>query len=755
MLKNKLIKLNLLALMFILILNGCSLKLKPETSDVVKKPNINETNQTESIEEKLAKQGKIKKFTDLNEIKNFLKNNNINNANLGRNMGGFGITKEVRTLSAPMMEKSISADQAIEMGSATSDYSKTNVQVVGIDEADIIKTDGEYIYAVSHNDLFIIQASSSEELKILSKINFKSRPQNIYINDNYLAIFGSDDQIYKTAFYKLFQRKNNFTFLKVFDITDRNNPKQVRDLDFEGSYFNSRLIGNYIYFVTNTYNYYLENEPVLPRIMQNGKIKCELVSEKCKTPNVYYFDIPYNNYNFTSIHAINIADNQAEINSEIYVLDNGQNMYVSKNNIYITYTKYINEYEVEMEIKENFIFPQLNNTTKEKINKIKTVDNYILNKQEKLSKIAQIIQNYTYGLSKEEQRLLAKELQVKIDQKFKEIADEIEKTVIHKIAINGSKLEYKTNGEVIGRVLNQFSMDESGDYFRIATTKNRSWRNFRNIEPMTEEVKIKREEEAQSYNNLYVLDKDLKTVGALEGLAKNERIYSVRFMQNRAYMVTFRQTDPLFVIDLSNPQNPNVLGKLKIPGFSNYLHPFDENILIGIGKDTQIDEDNRVYTKGLKLSLFDVSDVASPQEIDTYVLGDRGSDSIALHDHKAFLFSKEKNLLVIPVTERKSDDKKTFGELVFRGAAVFQINEKGFTLQGKIDHSEEEKELSDNWQGYNYYNTTVKRSLYIDDNLYTFSNKYLKKNQLDNLELIKVLKLNNTEEEKDDFEIIN
>ena len=306
-------------------------------------------------------------------------------------------------------------------------------------------------------------------------------------------------------------------------------------------------------------------------------------------------------------------------------------------------------------------------------------------------------------------------------------------------------LEYKTNGEVTGKVLNQFSMDENNGYFRIATTKNRTWSRYDR-------------ENRKSYNNLYVLDENLKQVGSLENLAEDEKIYSVRFMQNRAYMVTYKQIDPLFVIDLSNPKNPTVLGKLKIPGYSDYLHPYDDTTLIGLGKDTGESEWGGSSVKGLKLSLFDVADVKNPKEIDTYIMGDSGSDSIALRDHKAFLFSKEKNLLSIPVSIREQAGEKNWQrKLVFSGVAVFNINKKGFKLKGKIDHSDGGiSSPSDYWHGYSYYDNTVKRSLYIDDVLYTFSNKYIKVNNINDLEIINKIELKKDKKQADDdFEIIN
>jgi uncharacterized secreted protein with C-terminal beta-propeller domain len=218
----------------------------------------------------------------------------------------------------------------------------------------------------------------------------------------------------------------------------------------------------------------------------------------------------------------------------------------------------------------------------------------------------------------------------------------------------------------------------------------------------------------------------------------------------------------LFVIDLADPKNPKVLGKLKVPGFSNYLHPYDDTTLIGIGKDTAESEWGGVRTKGLKLSLFDVSKVDDPKEIANYTMGDAGSDSIALHDHKAFLFSKEKNLLVIPATiyEQGAVDRYGNSKFVFGGAVVFTVDKNGFTLKGKIDHSDGGSPAGhDYWGGYDYYDNTVKRSLYIDSVLYTFSNNYLQMNKLDNLDSVKKLRLKKTKtvvpEPEIDYEVIN
>jgi uncharacterized secreted protein with C-terminal beta-propeller domain len=238
------------------------------------------------------------------------------------------------------------------------------------------------------------------------------------------------------------------------------------------------------------------------------------------------------------------------------------------------------------------------------------------------------------------------------------------------------------------------------------------------------------------------MDNGLNIAGKLEKIAKDERIYSTRFIGNRLYMVTFKRMDPLFVIDLSNANKPEVLGQLKIPGFSDYLHPYDENHVIGVGKETAENEWGGMSIKGVKVSLFDVSDVNKPQQIDTYEIGKAGTDSEALQDHKAFLFDKNKNLLVIPVREVTAnvqyDSRYGYNmQKVWQGAFVFNITLEGFKLKGKISHFDDFEEPNYYWGSPG----AVRRSLFMDDVLYTISAKKVMMNDLLNLSEIKSIDL--------------
>jgi uncharacterized secreted protein with C-terminal beta-propeller domain len=297
---------------------------------------------------------------------------------------------------------------------------------------------------------------------------------------------------------------------------------------------------------------------------------------------------------------------------------------------------------------------------------------------------------------------------------------------IHRIHIEGDEIEYVASGEIPGMVLNQFSMDEYADHFRVATTTYGE----------------------TTRNHVYILDMDLNIVGSLEDLAPGETIYSARFMGERGYLVTFKQVDPLFVIDLSDPSHPEELGYLKVTGYSDYLHPYDENHIIGIGKETT-DAGEFAWYQGVKISLFDVSDVNNPQEMDKLEIGDRGTDSPVLYDHKAFLFDKSKNLMVMPILEAKVDETKyseeelvwAYGEPVYQGAYVFDISiENGLQLRGRITHIDDPSELED---GYYYYYSpfSVERSLYIGDVLYTISQAKIEMNNLENLDYINEVEL--------------
>ena len=280
-------------------------------------------------------------------------------------------------------------------------------------------------------------------------------------------------------------------------------------------------------------------------------------------------------------------------------------------------------------------------------------------------------------------------------------------TEVFKFALDKTSVKFVASNRLTGTILNQFSMDEHNGYFRAVTTKGNSW-----------------DENKVSENNLFILDDKMKTVGSLTGLAKDERIYSARFMGDKAYMVTFKETDPLFVIDVAKPTDPKVLGELKIPGFSNYLHPLDENHLIGFGYETIVDTQSGgkqpvMMTGGMKISLFDVSDFAKPKELDTEIIGDQGTYSPVQYDHHALFEHKEKGLYGFPISIYGKG--KEYAEFKQDGALIYEITpENGIVLKGDLLNSEDPKQQYENWE------TSIQRIIYVEDSLYTIAMKEIK-----------------------------
>ena len=584
----------------------------------------------------------ISRFASYEELKGFIETNAQQKTSVWRN----DFFNLAITGSAPAPE----SGEGSSLAPADSGYSTTNIQVAGVDEADIVKTDGEYIYLVSGNRTIIVEAYPPEQAQVLSEIELEGTAIGIFINGDRLVVFEQETPYYTyydmpaVREYDIMPYISPRVLIKVYDVSDRENPRLQRELSTDGQYVSSRMIGDYAYIVINEPVYEEDDGVNLPRIYADGTEK------EIPATDIYYADVADYYYMYTTIIAINIQDDDQEPTYETILLGASSNLYVSMDNIYLTFPVW---------------------------------GGYV---------------------------------------------GDSERTAIHRIHIQGSVMNYTASGEVPGMVLNQFSMDEYDDHFRVATTT---------YGQTTE-------------NNVYILNMSLNITGSLTNLAPGETIYSARFMGERCYLVTFKKVDPLFVIDLSDPYNPGVLGYLKITGYSDYLHPYDENHIIGIGKETvAAEEGDFAWYQGVKISLFDVTDVNNPQEIGKYEIGDRGTDSPVLWDHKAFLFDKSRNLLVIPVSVAEIDESKypyevpsnAYGEPVWQGAYVFHISpDVGLNLTGGITHIED---LADLEQDYHYFYSpfAVQRSLYIDDVLYTISETKIKMNDLGNLDYINEVQL--------------
>ncbi len=653
----------------------------------------------------------VKKFNSVAEIKEFLQAQQNQNSN-NNYYGGAGMMIKSASRDSAMAE-SVQAPSAAPMttnGGGADDYSQTNVQVKGVDEADFVKNDGKYIYMILQNKLIIADAFPAEDAEIVSETKIEGEAVELFVNGDRLVVFvHGQDQSFVLSQYDIipYPRYTTRTHALIYDISDREDPELIKDYNLNGYYFDARMIGNHVYFIAKDDVYYYNGLIDTPMIREDKRIALQ--------PEIYYFDNPEGNYVFHTIASFDVT-NPDELEAKSYMMGYSNTMYVSENNIYITYQKNLPYYYYERHNEERFyeiIVPLLPSDVQSKISELKGNSD---NSYEKWSKISEVLQEMYNSMDEQEKQELLKDMQEVIDEYEAKLDQERRKTIIHKIAIDEGSIEYETKGEVTGSPLNQFSMDEHDGNFRIATTTY-VWTRTKST----------------MYNNVYVLDADLEVIGKVEDIAPEERIYSTRFIGDRLYMVTFKNIDPFFVIDLSNPSDPKILGELKIPGFSDYLHPYDENHIIGIGKETEGNEWGGVSTKGVKLALFDVSDVSNPKQLGKYEIGKQGTDSEALREHKAFLFDKNKNVLVIPIREvtgRMYDNKYGYyRDDVWQGAYVFGLTpEDGFELKGKISHGSEQVDPY-------YWDSphSVRRALYMDDVLYTISMQSIKMNSLEDI----------------------
>jgi inhibitor of cysteine peptidase len=544
----------------------------------------------------------------------------------------FGLAKE----ESAVAEDSTAGSTA----EAETSFSETNVQVQGVDEADIVKTDGTFIYQAVNRELVITKAVPSDNIKVVSSIKYPDfEPFQLYVDQNKLVVIGHSYQD-----YSLIERASKkvapmYQQVKVvvYDITDKTDPKELKTVGVEGNYITSRKVGSIVYILNNHYPDYwaLEKEELdlRPRFFDSA------ISEEIQF--VDYEDIRYfpesKNANYSIISAFDIEEPEKEMQVSTF-LGSGSDIYMSKENLYMAVSKYN-----EVILKDRAIFESIRPASSAK-------------------------------------------------------------TEIYKFAIEGLDVSFNGSGLVKGNLLNQFSMDEFEGHFRIATTEGETWN-----------------ETTPSSNHVFVLDENMKVIGSVEDLALGERIYSVRFMGEKAYVVTFKEVDPLFVLDMSNPVKPTVLGELKIPGFSNYLHPYDENHLIGFGQHTKLvknagDLSPRVLTDGVKISLFDVSNPVEPKEKFSEIIGGSGTYSPLNYDHKALLFNKSKNIFAFPITVYRNKPGSEYEqELVFQGALAYSIDiNKGFQLQEEISH-ESGQNLYESWENQ------IMRVLYIEDHIYAVS----------------------------------
>jgi len=610
----------------ILIIVGYSLPRKGGILPINSTKDVIET-QKDLI---LKARAEVKKFTSKEEFLAYLENAQSIGGGFGRGgeiqrampmseSAGIAQSDSLNSLS-PANEKSLPQ-------SAPSRVSDTNVQVKGIDEPDIVKTNGKEIFVSTQNLYLYNRPIIMEDMPLDSQ--FKIMPPQYPTQETKVINALPIDKIKQIGKIpkqgEMLLIGNNllvFTYQGVyaFDITDPQNPKDIWKIDYEnnGNLVTARLMDGKVYFVLQKYLDFQSPCPMdLLKLSMAQSVETKTVSIACT--DIYHPLVPIGDT--TTYHAFRINPGTGEIEKNIsFVGSSGQTIvYMSADSLYISYV--FNEDQIK--ILADFLKTNgqglLPEAVIEKVNKLLAYD---ISSGAKQLELSNILQKFYAGLNQDDRRKLENDMENKLSEYVKMHMRELTSTGLVKIALKDFAIT--ATGKVPGMPLNQFSLDEYKGNLRVATTvsgQGTIWGGWRGD---------------ASANDVYVLNGGLEVIGSIKDLGLTERIFSARFVGERGFLVTFRQTDPFYVLDLSNPKAPKMSGELKIPGFSSYLHPLKENLILGVGQ-----ENGRV-----KLSLFDVSDSFNPKEIDKYSLDEYWSE--AQNNHHAFLQDEKHEVFFLP-----------------------------------------------------------------------------------------------------------
>lgn len=434
-------------------------------------------------------------------------------------------------------------------------YSETNTQVDGVDEADIIKNDGRYLYVISEESRLSVVDTESMKTVFVKELDAVNGGEDytaieMYLTDNRLVVLGSQykkgtetdddtvDYVYSSRSFR-FPYETTETVISLFDISDKNHISLVTSFTQDGNYNNSRLVDGYVYLISD---YRLADSTDL-ETKAIPSVKNEIVPYGC----VYVLPDTDDYTCQTVISGFSVTEKDPKV-STLSLVGYCDELYCTKDTLYL------------------------------------------------------LSRNYTSGE---------------------------DRTDIFSFTLKNGTVEKKTKGTVPGFIDDNYSLDEKDGYLRITTTAY----DF---------------EKDEDVSSLYVLDETLKTVGKLTDIAPDEQIKSTRFLGNIAYVVTFRNTDPLFAIDVSDPKNPKLLGEVKLPGFSEYLHPLGDDLLVGIGYDG--DDEDADYSS-LKITLFDISDPLKPTVKDS--LRYKNTDSNVLSNPKSFIMGESGSDFYLPAVKTR------------------------------------------------------------------------------------------------------
>jgi hypothetical protein len=504
------------------------------------------------------------------------------------------------------------------------DYSTTNVQEEGVDEPDIVKTDGRHLYVMNASTLYVFDIRSGEP-KLKGSLTLRGYGHQLLLSGDRLLALTTywDDPILQPQPAQDFApypypMPEPATRLFEIDVSDAGEPKLLNTLTMEGFYVSARMRGSVARVVITTppspwpVDYESGQSPEqqeaeqrrairhtrLSTWMPDGVLR-DRVRDKRKVERMVACDdvrkpAAFSGPGMLTVLTVDLARGLKPLDSDSLMTD-AQTIYASKRSLFVA--------------AERWFDPTVSDPNQE--------------------------------------------------------VDAGRFTAIHRFAIDDPEsAEYRASGQVRGFVLNQFALSENDGVLRVATTDQPPWRAGAE------------QRESESYVTvLDERDKTLEELGRVGGLGRGERIFAVRFLGDKGYVVTFRQIDPLYTLDLSNPEKPAVRGELKLLGFSSYLHPIGDDLLLGLGQDAN----EQGQSRGTQLSLFDVSDLSAPKRLHSHELGESTS-SAAEYDHHAFLYWPATKLTVVPVSAYRPEDQ-------FNGAVGFRVDrDKGISELGRAEH---------------------------------------------------------------------
>ena len=578
---------------------------------------------------------------------------------------------------------------------AASEYSETNNQVEGVDEADFVKTDGAFVYVVAGGRFQVLDAWPAPETRVIASVPIEGEPKRLFVHEDRAVVYSSIADIYRTPEYPgapvtggectygydcEFTGDGKTLEVSVFDISDRSQPELLREIAFNGSYVNARRVGNIVHTVV------VFPEASVPGLVywpeELGPWTCQPPTGRTEEEIRALFDA-LRERNLSLIGSAEIADFLPSVKDTRY---DGETPVVREN---------------LFEDCTSFYLPGFGDGQS-----LVSLVSFLIDGMDELGS-STIVGRPGAVYSSIRSLYLATRHGRRESGRWFFPDPEInpEATTVHKFQLfyDRSESSYLGSGAVKGRVLNQFAMDEHEGHLRIATTTGHL-----PSPDVHSTVSVLAQEES-----------GLAIVGQVDGIAPSEDIRSVRFSGSMGFIVTFKKTDPLFVLDLSVPASPAIRGELKIPGFSTYMHMLDETHVLSIGYDAD-DQGSFAWFQGILLQVFDVGDPENPVLSHREVIGTRGSTSEAATNHLAFTYFRPRGLLAIPITICEGGSGGGYGQTMsFSGLRVYRVGtETGFELLGGVPHAAPSPTFScSNW--WTRSNSVVKRSIFMEDYVYS------------------------------------